>query len=221
MNWADTTSADCSAKADAEIEVCVERAEEDIERCDEEEEERTRECNEWEWQGCDVPVVCDVAEAVVGGVCVGWTWVTHTACVASTVIPAGTCLVWETVKNAACQTGTWFVRGACEIGGAAARLVICPFVDFVSIRILRSRDEPKACSVPRLSADAMSVAHVDSELTFRDSGQRYFFRIRNGIAEFSTLTEDWQPIASAECRPQAISYRQTAPPSGQRPRAST
>ena len=168
VDWADQTSEDCSAHAQTETQVCIERAEEDIDRCVEEREDRRRTCDEWD---CDVPLICDV----VGWVCVGWTWVTSVVCVATAIIPAGTCLVWETVQNTACQTFTWLVRGSCEVGGAAVKLLICPFADFASIRILRSRDEPRAPSVPRLAADAMSIAHVESEVAYRDSGQRYCF----------------------------------------------
>lgn len=213
VDWARDTSEGCSEDAESNIQVCVERAQEDIEGCDEERAESKKECNDYDWQSCDVPIVCDVAEAFVGWVCAGWTWVTYFVCVAPTLIVAGTCLVWEAIKNLACQIVTTVVRGACELGGALVTAFVCPFVDFVSVRILRSNDEPKAESVPRPFADAMSVAHVASEQSYRDSGRRYFFRIgKGGVAEVSTLDRDWCPIAPDRDGPRSISYRRHRDP---------
>ncbi len=212
-DWAKATSDECEQRREVTTRECVERAEEDIERCDEEREERTKQCDDWEWVDCPIPIVCGIVEALVGWVCNAWVWVTHKVCVVTTVIPAGTCLLWETIKNTACQVAMIVVRESCRFAGAIVELLVCPIVDLVSQRILWSDDEPKAASVPRLSADSMSIARVESEHSYRDSGTRYFFRINGGgVAEVSTLTEGWRPIARPRRGPESIDYRRTRTP---------
>jgi hypothetical protein len=212
-DWAKATSDECDERKVVTIRECVERAEEDIERCDEEREERTKECDDWEWVDCPIPIVCGIAEALVGWVCNAWVWVTHKVCVVKTVIPEGTCLLWETIKDTACQGAMIVVRESCRLAGGISEFLVCPIVDLVSQRIFWSDDEPKAESVPRLSADSMSVARVESELSYCDSGTRYFFRINgDGVAEVSTLTEGWRQIARPRRGPESIDYRRTRTP---------
>jgi hypothetical protein len=117
------------------------------------------------------------------------------------------CQVWlKVIVPTACELGAVIVTGACRAGGVLLDLG-CDALGLLTFRIVASRDEPWAMSVPKISADSMSVAHVASALEFRDSGQRYFFKIEDNIVHYRMLDQEWQPLAPDGKDPQAVSYK--------------
>ena len=84
-------------------------------------------------------------------------------------------------------------------------------------RIVQSFDDENergvACaSRPQLRATAMSVAAVRDATSYKDSGQRYFFAIDNGVVQFRRPGEDFTVVAPEGSGAQAISYHEKRPP---------
>ncbi|CAN7741324.1 hypothetical protein LJR178_003940 [Variovorax sp. LjRoot178] len=155
----------------------------------------------WTWVS---DVVCVAWTWVSHVVCVVTTWISHIVCVASVWIAHIVCVAWTPVVHAACRFSTWVVGGL--MGGAIALgRLLCPVYTLLLAGSRRHLCESKVqtvSAVPRITAEAFSVAGVDSRFAYRDSGRRYDFRIESGRVEVSEdAGASWQLLSQ-----EAISF---------------
>ena len=213
-SWASQTQDDCNDWANERSQQCAEWKDEGQEECSEWKDEGEEKCSDWEDEGysqcCDwAPCswFCDVLVWVSKWVCQGWYWAANLVCQGWYWAANLVCQAWVTViVPSVCGFGAAIVTGACRVAGFVLDLG-CDALGLLTARIVDSRDEPPADSVSKPAADCMSVAHVTSALQFRDSGERYFFRIKNGVVLYRTLDQDWEPLAPPGETPQAVSYK--------------
>lgn len=224
--WVNVVVRDCASWAAAHRNSCVRQSSERVRRCTDWVRSSRQDCQHWhtrttrtcsDWGNrwrqvcCDWPPCswfCDVLVWVAEKVCLAWSTVTTSVCESYLTVVEWTCQAWEWVVRTACVAWATTVVGACAGWGWLVRRT-CAVLGAFSAHIVPSEDdEPPADSVPRLEATSMSVARVASETAYADSGTRFFFRIREGQVEVSTLESDWQVV---EHRPgqgaTAISYK--------------
>ncbi len=217
-NWSDAALADCTRESQSRVRRCAEEGQTTREECAEERVDSERKCSGWKDERrkeCDawglLSFVCVAFVYVVERICQGWVWLTSTVCVAYRTIIETFCVAWEWIVIGVCSVGVAVARGFCWFTGIALGLV-CGFLNLFTARLIQSDDdEPKAESVPRYRADAMSVAHVASEVDYKDSGERYFFRICNDVVELRSRGI-WMPLAPVDQEPQSISFRRERDP---------
>lgn len=225
--WVDIVIGDCTLWASTHRDSCVRESSERVRRCTDWVRSSRRDCQEWrtettrtctEWgdrwhqECCNWPPCswfCDALVWVAEKVCLAWSTVTTSVCEAYLTVVEWTCHAWEWTVRTVCALWATIVVGACSGWGWMVKKT-CAALGAFNVRIVYSEeDEPAADSVPRLAATSMSIARVNSETAYVDSGTRFFFRILEGQVEVSTLASGWQlvehqPGVGAE----AISYKE-------------
>lgn len=224
--WVEVVVRDCASWAIAHRNSCMQQSSERVRQCTDWVRSSRQDCQEWhnkttrtctEWgnrwhqECCNWPPcswLCDALVWVAEKVCLAWSTVTTSVCDGYLTVVDWACRAWDWIVRTTCVVWATIVVGACAGWGRIAKKTCGLLGAFNADIVFSEGDEPAAGSMSRLEATSMSIARVASETAYADSGTRFFFRIREGQVEVSTLTSDWQLVQHGPGEgAKAISYK--------------